>query len=140
MSHAHSLPQKENTENACWGAASFLGPSHTIIACPADDAIHFWDCESRKYIYSLKIAKNGEEISELPLFSWIPQSPVPVMASATKSGSLRIWSVKQEEEKNEAPSNVPGRPEFAEQQQQHTIASANELANPMSAKRDAVYE
>ena len=59
--------------------------------------MYFWDAEASQHeqFHHLKIIVEDEEVEELPLISWIGQradSILPMMATAGKGFSLKIWA------------------------------------------------
>ncbi len=65
--------------------------------------MHFWDLESQQHLHYVSVTDSDEEIEELPVFSFnrTRKAPtVPMMASATKLGVVKIWtSTKAEKDK-----------------------------------------
>jgi len=90
-------------EDASWGDAFFVGPGYGIIGCVSDDIMHFWNLESQQHLHCVSVTDSDEEIEELPVFSFnrTRKAPtVPMMASATKLGVVKIWtSTKAEKDK-----------------------------------------
>ncbi len=67
------------------------------------DIMHFWNLESQQHLHYVSVTDSDEEIEELPVFSFnrTRKAPtVPMMASATKLGVVKIWtSTKAEKDK-----------------------------------------
>ncbi|KAI5122680.1 hypothetical protein M0805_007940 [Coniferiporia weirii] len=104
-------PGGKQDPEAEWGDVFFTGPTESIIACAEDGIMHFWDLDTRKHFHKLEIVA-GEDVEELPVVTWIPHSPAPMMATAGKGLPLNIWAPMKErmkdEEKNETANGPDG--------------------------------
>lgn len=70
--------------------------------------MHFWNLENQQHLHCVSVTDEDEEIEEYPIFSFnrTQKAPtVPMMASATKLGVVKIWtSPKSSKEKQLEPT------------------------------------
>lgn len=131
ISLAHELALPETIildEDVSWGDAFFVGPGYGVIGCVSDgtltcvffgrvaheeissesDIMHFWNLENQQHLHCVSVTDPDEEIEDYPVFSFnrTQKAPtVPMMASATKLGVVKIWTSPRSE-KNRKPQDV----------------------------------